>query len=105
MLRALVRDFIGDSSLGPLVFDILDVHVHADYIHANHFLDGACHLFLHVAADLADVDVVLDDHVNVADHDVLMDRDTDSFVHAAAEEAVHSARNGRHGADTWHAQG
>src|SRR5512138_820437 len=105
MLRALVRDFIRDSGLSPLVFDILDVHIHPHDIHTDHLLDGACNLFLHVAPDLTDVDVVLDDHVEVANHDILMDRDADAFVHAAAEEAVHSARDGRHAADAWHAQG
>ena len=64
MERALVRGFML-SSLAILVIYIFNVNVDVTDIHADHFLDGARHILLDVAADFADVYILLEDEIQI----------------------------------------
>ena len=73
-------------------------------VHPDHFLEGAGDLALHVAADLPDVDVLLQDEIQIGGDHVILDLDPHPIPVAALEEPVHTPRHLRHAADAGNAQ-
>ena len=82
MERALVRGFML-SGLIILVINIFNVNIYLADIHADHFLDGACHALLNVAADLTDVDICLEDKMQVGKNSVVFRFNTDAVACSA----------------------
>ena len=102
MERALVRGFML-SSLAILVINIFNVNVHVPNIHADHFLDGARDILLDVAADLADIDIFLEDEMQVHVDCILFRFNADPVACSAFEEAIHTSGNGSESAYAGHA--
>jgi hypothetical protein len=59
------------SGLAIRVINILNMNVDVADIHADHLLDGARNILLDVAADLADIYILLEDEVQIREDGVL----------------------------------
>ena len=60
-------------------------------IHADHFLNGARHILLDIAADFADVHIFLEDEMHVHKDSILLRFNADSVACSAFKETIHSA--------------
>ncbi len=52
------------ASLSAVIY-IFNMNVDVTHIHADHFLDGARHILLDVAADLTDIYILLEDEMQI----------------------------------------